>query len=162
MPTVVMLITGVSGRRFRKIQHGNKLFPCWIIKTTWNNYIYIYIYTSKVTLVWSWRAVGESSHTQRSCQGVGSACKKPNFSPNSTPFIILKLLRDPHGHVCSPLSPTKCLFSICHGLHQGIFYVSSIMPTHCFFFGSLLLIFIYDWMYLSTSSLRFTTGQSTM
>ena len=65
-----------------------------------------------VMLMYSRRAVGASSRTQRSCQGQNSQRKLT--SQNSRPYIVLKLLHDSHGHASSP---TQRLFLIGHGLH---------------------------------------------
>ena len=108
-----------------------------------------------VMLVWSWRAVGESSYTKRSCQELGQPART-NFSQNSTPYIFLKLLHNPHGNA---FSPTQCLFSIVYSLHPSIFYASGIIPMYFCFCGSRFVDFIYDQMYLSTTSARFITGQ---
>ena len=76
--------------------------------------IILYSYSSLVTLMWHPRAVGESSHTQRSCleseQPAGT-----DFSQYFKPYIVLTLLRDQLGHASSP---TQCLFFIGHGLHS--------------------------------------------
>ena len=67
-------------------------------------------------LVWSRRADGESSYTQRSClkseQPAGT-----DFSRNSRIERVLKLSREPPGHASSP---TQCFFFIGHGLHPCI------------------------------------------
>ena len=67
--------------------------------------------------MWNWRAIGESSHTWRSCR----ESEQPggtDFSPNSWLYIVLKLPRDP---------PTMFVF------HWSRFiltqYVFSIVPS---------------------------------
>ena len=111
-----------------------------------NTYIYIYIYINlifcfyslMVMLVWSSRAVRESSHIQRGCQE--SELPTGLTSQNYRHYVVLKPLSDLNGHTSSL---TQCLFSIGHGLH-----------THFYFFGSQFLDFVYDWMYQSTTSAR--------
>ena len=66
-----------------------------------------------VLLLWSRRAVGESSHTQRSCWELEQPAEI-DFSQNSRSYIYLKLPRD---HTSSS---TQCLFSISHGVYLHI------------------------------------------
>ena len=77
-----------------------------------------------MTLMWSRRAVGVSSHTQRSCQE-SKLPAESDFSQNSRLYIVLKLSCDLHGHAMFLLNwlrliPTHCLFSIGHGLDPRI------------------------------------------
>ena len=100
---------------------------------------------------------------------VRTASGKMNFSQNSRPYIVLKFSCDPHSHSSSP---TQCLFFIGHRLQSRSVYSPLVMAsTHAFlclgypltYFGfsdSYFVDFIYDRMYLSTSSARFTAGQS--
>ena len=78
--------------------------------------IILYFYSSMVMLVWSRRAVGESSHTKRSC-GESEQQAGTDFTPNSKPYIASKLLRDQH---CLAFSLMNYLFSIGHGLRPCI------------------------------------------
>ena len=57
------------------------------------------------------------------------------------------------------LTPMQCLFSISHGVHSCNFYAWAITLTNFCFSGSHFADFIYDRMYLSTSSARFIAGQ---
>ena len=70
-----------------------------------------------VMLVWSKRAVRESSHTQRSCREFEQPAGT-DFSQDSRSYRVLKLSRDPHRHASSL---THCWISNEHGLHPRIF-----------------------------------------
>ena len=79
----------------------------------------LYFYSSMGTLVWSWRAAGESSSTRKTCREPEQQVVT-DFSQNSWPYIILKLLCDPHVMLVfywSKLTPTHSLFFISLGLH---------------------------------------------
>ena len=104
-----------------------------------------------MTLMWSWRAIGESSRTRRSRreseQPVGI-----NFSQNSRRYIVLKLPFNPHALIVfhgSRLIPAHWLFFMGHGLHLRIdcfswvtaytralivFHGSRLIPAHWLFF----------------------------
>ena len=53
----------------------------------------------------------------------------------------------------------QCLFSIGLGLQPRVFYASANPPTHSLFSGCHFVDFIYDQMYLSTTSTKFIAGQ---
>ena len=93
------------------------------------------------------------SRTHRSCwesvQPAGT-----DFSQNFRPYIFLKLPCNPHSHTSSPM---QCLFFIDHGVHPHNAYSPLVMQS--LFSGSHFVDFIYGWMYLSTTSARFVTGQ---
>ena len=78
--------------------------------------------------------------------------RKLNFIQTFRLYVVLKLLCEPHGHVSLP---TLCLFSIGHCLHPRIFYASGIMSKNFCFSGSHFVEFIYDGMYMSTTSAGF-------
>ena len=67
-------------------------------------------------LTWSGRAVRESWFTCWAARSWNSL-RKLNFSQNSRPYILLKLLCNRHGYASSP---AQCLFSISHSLHPCI------------------------------------------
>ena len=106
-----------------------------------------------MTLVWSRKAVGESSREQRSYRELEQPTGT-DFSQNSWPHIILKLTREPPGHASLP---THDLFFIGYGLHprnacsplvtayiHALFYGSWVTPTHCLLSGSHFVDFIYS------------------
>ena len=79
----------------------DKLFTLDIDKKTRNTYIQKCNLISlffEVILVWNRRAVGENSYTQSSCRESEQPAGT-DFSQNSRPYIILKLSRDPLGHL---------------------------------------------------------------
>ena len=88
--------------------------------------------SSTVTLVWSRRAIWESSRTRRSCR----ESKQPagtDFKQNSWPYKVLKLTRDPHTMLVfrwSLFTPTHCLLFIAHGFypHSVCFPVITVIP----------------------------------
>ena len=101
----------------------------------------------------------ESLCTQRSCRElelpVGTG-----FSPNSQPYIFLKLLCHPHTMLAFHwpfLTSTRCLFFIGHGWHScNVCSPLVTAYTHAFLVsGNHFVDFIYSWMYLSTTSTRF-------
>ena len=133
----------------------NVVYNHWILKNWYIKNIILYFYSSLVTLVWKRRAVGGSSHTQRSRQESEQKARS-DFIKNSRSYVVSKLPRDPHDHTSSSM---KCLFFIGHGLHPRNVYASGSMSTHFCFFGSRFIDFIYDWMYLSTTSTGFIASQ---
>ena len=90
-------------------------------QTTRNMYIYkniiLYFYFLTTMLVWSKRAIRESSLIQQAVRSQNSQ-QKLNFSQNSRSYIVLKLPRDSRGHASWPM---QCLFFISHGLYSHIF-----------------------------------------
>ena len=118
------------------------------------------------------RTVGKSLHTRKSYQESEQPAGT-HFSQISRSYIVLKLPHNPYAHASSS---TQCLFSIGHGLHprnacsqlvtaythallvfrwpwltpmQCLF---SIGHKHCLFSSNHFVDFIYDRMYLSTTS----------
>ena len=138
-----------------------------------NTHIYkniiLYFHSSIVMLVWSRRAIGESSHIQRNCweseQPVGI-----DFSQNSRPYIVLKLPPNLHTMLIFHwplLTPLNCLFFLGHSLHPCIacfslviaytlallvLHWSLLTSTHCLLSSNHFVDFIYGLMYLSTTS----------
>ena len=107
-------------------------------------------------LVWSRKTVGESSHRRKSCQKLEQLAGT-DFSQNSStlysfttttqptwPHLFTHAMLDFHWLWFTPM---QFLFSIGYGLHS------------CIVCGSHFVDFIYGWMYLSTTSARFITGQ---
>ena len=82
----------------------------------------------------------------------------PWFTPTQCLFFIGHGLH-PLIFYTSDIMPMHCLFSIGHGLPPHIFYASGIMLTYFCFSGSHFVGLIYNRMYLSCSSARFTTSQ---
>ena len=113
--------------------------------------IMLYFYSSTVTLLWSWRAVGESWHTQKSFweseQPTGT-----EFSHNSGPYITLKLPHDPHAHASSPL---QYLFFIGHNLHtHGACSPLVTAYTHALLVFRSSLCWFYQWPDVSVNYIR--------
>ena len=67
-----------------------------------------------MTFVWNRRAIAESSRTWRSCRELVQPAGT-DFSQNSRPYIVLKLLCDPHGHASSLM---QYLFVFGYSLHS--------------------------------------------
>ena len=84
-----------------------------------------------MTLVWSWRAVGESFHIQRSCweleQPMGI-----DFNQNSRSYIVLKLLCDRHCYALSPHNDCFLLVMV-YTFAMLVLHGSWLTPTYCWF-----------------------------
>ena len=93
--------------------------------------------------------VGERVRTNKGAVRSRNSQRKLNFCQNSGPHIVLKLPRDPNGHVSSP---TQYLFSGGHCLHPRIACSPLVTAySHAFFF-------IHKVTHLRISTFRLVTS----
>ena len=101
--------------------------------------------------MWSRRAGGQSSNTQKSCR---NSQRKLSFNQNSRSYMVLKLPREPRA--CFPRAVVYILAMFVpnvYGLHPRIFYALGSRPriSVFFFFGRHFDDFIDDHGYPRSS-----------